>query len=100
LPGKHLANASLIARQRALRLGEACVGSNDLAGESYRDFFMNSGGLIIESYKLALLPMWITRYRYKNNSCFVAVNGQTGKVAGQASRSGLQKALAGLFGEN
>ncbi len=95
-----LANASLIARQRALRLGEAHIGSNDLAGESYRDFFMNSSGLIIESYKLALLPMWITRYRYKKESFFVAVNGQTGQVAGQAPRSGLQKALAGLFGEN
>jgi hypothetical protein len=95
-----LANASLVARQQALRLGEDYIGSHDLAGENYRDFFMNSGGLIIESYKLALLPMWITRYRYKKEPFFVAVNGQSGKVAGHAPRSGLQKALAGLFGEN
>ncbi len=95
-----LANASLVARQQALRLGEDYIGSHDLAGENYRDFFMNSGGLIIESYKLALLPIWITRYRYKKESFFVAVNGQSGKVAGHAPRSGLQKALAGLFGEN
>ena len=32
-----------------------------LAGETYRDFFINTSGLIIESYKLVLLPMWITR---------------------------------------
>lgn len=95
-----LANASLVARQRALRLGEDHIGSHDLAGEHYRDFAMNSSGLIIESYKLALLPMWITRYRYKKTSFVVAVNGQSGKVAGQAPRSGLQKALAGLFGQN
>jgi hypothetical protein len=81
-------------------LGEDHIGSHDLAGEYYRDFAMNSSGLIIESYKLALLPMWITRYRYKKTSFVVAVNGQSGKVAGQAPRSGLQKALAGLFGQN
>jgi DNA-directed RNA polymerase subunit RPC12/RpoP len=95
-----LDNASLVARQQALRLGQAYVKSNDLAGETYRDFFMNSGGMIVESYKLALLPMWITSYRYKHESFPVAVNGQSGKVAGSVPRSGLQKALAGLFGQD
>ena len=95
-----LADASLVARQLALRTGQAYIQNNDLAGETYRDFLMNSSGLIIESYRLALLPMWITRYRYKEESFLVAVNGQTGKVAGHAPRSGLQKALAGLFGQN
>lgn len=95
-----LADASLVARQRALQLGKASVESNDLAGENYRDFFMNSGGLIVESYKLALLPLWVTRYRYKKEAFLVAVNGQSGKVAGHVPRSGLQKALAGFFGNN
>jgi DNA-directed RNA polymerase subunit RPC12/RpoP len=95
-----LADASLVARQQALRTGRAYVESNDLAGETYRDFFMNSGGLIIESYKLALLPMWITHYRYTKELFLVAVNGQSGKAAGHVPRSGLQKALAGLFGQN
>jgi DNA-directed RNA polymerase subunit RPC12/RpoP len=95
-----LVDASLVARQQALHLGQVYVHSNDLAGETYRDFFMSSGGLIVESYKLALLPLWITDYRYKNESFLVAVNGQSGKVAGHAPRSGLQKALAGLFGQD
>jgi predicted Zn-ribbon and HTH transcriptional regulator len=95
-----LVDASLVARQRALHIGRAYVQSNDLAGENYRDFLMNSGGMIIESYKLVLLPVWITRYRYKNEAYLVAVNGQSGKVAGRVPRSGLQKALAGLFGQN
>ncbi len=95
-----LDDASLVARQQALRLGQAYVHSNDLAGETYRDFFMNSGGMIVESYKLVLLPMWITGYRYRNESFPVAVNGQSGKVAGGVPRSGLQKALAGLFGQD
>jgi DNA-directed RNA polymerase subunit RPC12/RpoP len=95
-----LVDASLVARQRALHAGRAHVESNDLAGATYRDFSMNSGGLIIESYKLILLPMWITDYRYKHESFQVAVNGQSGKVSGRAPRSGLQNALAGLFGQN
>lgn len=95
-----LVDASLVARQQALRIGQAYIQSNDLAGETYQDFFMNSGGLIIESYKLTLLPMWITQYRYKKELFLVAVNGQSGKVAGHVPRSGLQKALAGLFGQN
>jgi hypothetical protein len=56
--------------------------------------------LIIESYRLVLLPVWITSYRYKKESFPVAVNGQTGKVAGHVPRSGWQKALAGFFGKN
>lgn len=95
-----LVDASLVARQQALQLAKAYVQSNDLAGETHRDFFMSSGGLIIESYKLVLLPMWIANYRYKNESFLVAVNGQSGKVAGHVPRSGWQKALAGLFDQN
>ncbi len=95
-----LVDASLVARQQALHVGRAYIQSNDLAGETYRDFFMNSGGMIIESYKLTLLPMWLTSYRYKNESFLVAVNGQNGKVAGRVPRRGLQKALASLFGQN
>jgi hypothetical protein len=49
---------------------------------------------------LVLLPIWITAYRYKKEDFAVAVNGQSGVVGGQVPRSGLQKALAGLFGDN
>jgi DNA-directed RNA polymerase subunit RPC12/RpoP len=95
-----LADASLVARQQALRVGQSYIQSNDLAGESYQGFFINSGGLVIESYKLALLPVWLGAYRYKNESFPVAVNGQSGQVAGRVPRSGWQKALAGFFGKD
>ena len=95
-----LADASLAARQRALKIGQAHVQDTILAGENYRDFFMNTGGMIIESYKLVLLPMWITAYHYKKESFLTAVNGQSRVVCGKVPRSGFQKALAGLFGDN
>ena len=94
-----LADASLVVRQRALNLARDYVLRNSLVGEQVKDFRMNSLGLIIESYKLVLLPLWLTTYRYKNERYAVAVNGQTGHVAGEAPRSGLQKALAGIFGD-
>jgi hypothetical protein len=56
--------------------------------------------LIIESYRLVLLPMWISDCRYKHESFLAAVNGQTGKAAGRVPRSSLQKALAGLLGQD
>jgi DNA-directed RNA polymerase subunit RPC12/RpoP len=93
-----LANASLVARQRALKLGQAHVASHALAGESYRDFFMNTAGLMIESYKLILLPAWLTRFRYKQQTYPLFINGQSGAVGGKVPRSRWQQALAGFFG--
>ncbi len=95
-----LADASLVARQRALHIGRAHVQDTALAGEHYRDFMMSSGGIVIESYQLALLPVWLTSYHYKQQVQAVVVNVQSGHVAGQVPRSGLQKALAGLFGRD
>jgi DNA-directed RNA polymerase subunit RPC12/RpoP len=89
-----LDEASLVARQRALQEGRHHEQRNALAGERYRDFVMNSSGLIVQSYKLVLLPFWISGYRYRNETFPAAVNGQTGLVAGRVPRSGLQKLLA------
>jgi hypothetical protein len=95
-----LSEASLVARRRALKIGQDQVQQSILAGKTYKDFFMSTGGLVIESYKLVLLPIWIAAYRYKKEKFAVAVNGQSGVVSGKVPRSGLQKALAGFFGEN
>lgn len=92
-----LAEASLVARQRALQLGRLEVQRTTLAGEQIKDFQMNSPGLIVESYKLVLLPVWIGAYRYRNTAYAVVVNGQTGTTAGDVPRKGWQKALAGLL---
>ena len=54
-----LENASLVARQRALQTGRRSVLNDSLHGERVRDFVMHSSGLIVDSYKLVLLPVWI-----------------------------------------
>jgi DNA-directed RNA polymerase subunit RPC12/RpoP len=93
-----LEEASLQARRRALEIGRDHERRNALSGERYRDFFMNSAGLVVESFKLVLLPLWIGGFRYGQRNFPVAVNGQTGVAAGRVPRHGVRKMLAFLFG--
>ena len=46
------------------------------------------------------LPVWLSGYRYKKRHFPLAVNGQSGAVAGDVPRGGFQRLLAGLFGED
>ena len=95
-----MSDASLVARQIALNQAREHTLSHSLAGERVRDLRFNTMGMIIETYKLALLPVWVTNYRYKDNRYPLLVNGQTGTIGGDVPRSGLQKAMAGLFGKD
>jgi DNA-directed RNA polymerase subunit RPC12/RpoP len=94
-----LAEASVIARQRTLQEAKAYEQKTSLAGKRYRDFVMHSAGMIVESYKLVLLPFWLAAYEYRAQSFPVAVNGQTGTVAGRIPRNLLQRTLASLLAD-
>ena len=48
-------------------------------------------------YKLVLLPMWLSSFAYKAKNYHVLVNGQNGKVGGQAPVSALKVTLAVLL---
>ncbi len=93
-----LAEASLVARQRALEAGRSCIRRDSLAGTRYRDLVVNTSGLIVESYKLVLLPLWIGSFAYRNKDFPIAMNGQTGAVSGSIPRGTVQRALVSLFG--
>ena len=54
------ADASLVARQIALNQARERTLSHSLAGERVRDLHFNTMGMIIETYKLALLPVWVS----------------------------------------
>ncbi len=49
-------------------------------------------------YKLTLLPMYLSAFKFKNKSYNVLVNGQTGQVGGKAPVSPLRVAIAVLLG--
>lgn len=50
------------------------------------------------TYKYLLVPIWISSFKYKDNVYQFAVNGQTGKVGGQAPVSTGKVILAVLLG--
>ena len=94
-----MADASLVVRQRALKLARERVLHLKLAGEQVRNLQFNSTGMVIESFKLVLLPVWIGSYRYADRQQPIIVNGQTGKVSGRVTRNRWQKMLSGIFGK-
>ncbi len=49
-------------------------------------------------YKLTLLPMFLSSFKYKDKSYHVLVNGQTGQVGGQSPISPIRVAIAVLLG--
>jgi len=73
-----LADASLQARERMVHETEARFPTGAKISEVSPEFM---------TYKHILLPIWVGEYRYRGRSYHFAVNGQTGKVAGEAPRS-------------
>ncbi|HEY6074403.1 MAG TPA: hypothetical protein VIV15_13695, partial [Anaerolineales bacterium] len=53
----------------------------------------SSAGMLVESFKLALIPVWITRARGPEHDEIVLINGQTGAIPG--GNAGQEK--KGLF---
>ena len=93
-----MADASLVARQRALGEARHHIDHRSLGGQTVKDLTLDSLGITIDTYKLVLLPVWLSSYRYRGQAHAVVVNGRSGRVAGSVPRSGFQKVLAGLFG--
>ena len=58
-----------------------------------------SSYMLIESFKLILLPIWVGSYRYQDEDYKVVVNGQTGTVRGVRPRGGLRKLLDDILGD-
>ncbi len=94
-----MAEASLVARQRVVERAREDVRHRSLAGENVHDLVLDSTSVLIESFKLVLLPVWMIEYTYKGQRYALAVNGQSGEVKGEVPRSGLQKLMAGILGD-
>jgi hypothetical protein len=62
-----------------------------------RDLTVSSAGMVIESFKLILLPVWVAHYHYQGEAYKAAVNGQTGNVRGERPQGRLRKWLDDLF---
>ena len=97
-----VSDASLVARYRTFTEARETI-PHSFFGQ-IKDLKLNSMGLIIESFKLVLLPLWIGRYIHKEEKenekrYIVVVNGQTGMVHGEKPSQGLGKLRAWLTGD-
>ncbi|MBI3912793.1 MAG: hypothetical protein HY327_01160 [Chloroflexi bacterium] len=86
-----VSDASLVARARVLEHARPKIAA--AITENYRDLQLNALPMVIESYKLILLPFWIARYRLDGKWHNVVVNGESGSVRGEKHSRGLR----GLF---
>lgn len=92
-----VSDASLVARTRILAKMQPQVQAD--ITESFKELQLSALRLVIESYKLILVPLWIARYRYDKVWYTVTVNGQNGNVRGEKPLQGVRKWLSGLLRE-
>lgn len=87
-----VSDASLVARRETLANARRFMRTrlNATLGD-FKDLQLNTSGVIVESYKLILLPVWVARYRHEGKTYHVVVNGQTCEVRAQEPRNWLQK---------
>jgi uncharacterized CHY-type Zn-finger protein len=92
-----LGDASLVAHEHAYDEAMEAVRKGFMPGQTIHGLSCDSSGLVVDSFKLVLLPVWVASYRYAAKSYPVVVNGQRGTVHGQRPQSGLRKLLGGIL---
>ena len=75
-----LSKAALEARSRAYDAEKKKIKRSMY---TLRNFSTSSADLAITSYKLLLLPLWMTSYPYDGQDHLVLINGQNGEVYGE-----------------
>ncbi len=95
-----VSDASIVARQKAVALARRSIGIQievSVSGE-VQNLHWSSAGMVVESYKLILVPLWLARYRFRDALYTVVINGQRGSVRGQEPPGLVKKLLGGLLG--
>jgi DNA-directed RNA polymerase subunit RPC12/RpoP len=89
-----MAEASLEARQKASRSIERQIISKDgrLDNLNY-----STAEMFIESFKLTLVPAWVSSYSIQAQRFLVMVNGQNGRVKAEMPRNGLSGWFKEIF---
>ena len=97
------AEAYQIGLQEAWKLGQEIISdrarsacASDIPGDTYRNLRVQTR-FQDTTFKHVLLPIWIASYRYQQKVYHFLVNGQTGKVKGEAPISWWKVALAVLI---
>jgi hypothetical protein len=81
-----MAEASLDARQKASRLIERRIISKDGVLDNLK---YSTAELFVETFKLTLVPAWISSFHLQSKKFSVLINGQSGEVQTEMPRRGL-----------
>lgn len=93
-----LADASLMARGNLVRQIRQQPG--ELTNwQQVQNLRLNSSGLMILSYKLVLLPVWMVHYELERQTYELVVNGQNSRIFGERHGGFLTKLSSWLRGE-
>jgi predicted RNA-binding Zn-ribbon protein involved in translation (DUF1610 family) len=91
-----LADASLVARRQVLAQVRRRIELDIV--EDYSDLKISPANLMVDSFKLVLLPFWFIHYLLEGKRYEVIVNGQTGEVQGERPARGISGWLGRLLG--
>ncbi|MCA9935491.1 MAG: hypothetical protein KC415_16260 [Anaerolineales bacterium] len=94
-----LADASIVARKEVLQTIRRNP-SRLTNGQTVRDLTLNSSGLMVMSYKLLLLPMWMVHYEWEDKRVDLFVNGQNGRIRGEKQGGIVGKFVSWLRGDS
>ena len=78
-----LADAAIQARGETARHSDQQTRQRAASGRALRNFQISGHDFTGETFRLALLPLWLGTYHYDGKAFQVLINGQTGKVAGR-----------------
>lgn len=91
-----IGEASLDARQRVLEEQRQQILDGSL--RPVKDLALNSTDMIVESFRLLLLPAWLSTYSSAGKRFAVLINGQTGAAHGERPERGVRQWFKKLTG--
>ncbi len=89
-------DAAMSARWKAIESAQGRVAEEIV--ESITNLKSGPANVLIESYRLVLLPLWITRYQWNGKMFGLAVDGQSARIWAEAPARGLRGFLNRVFG--
>ncbi len=90
-----MSDAAIDARAEILEAYKPEI-SGDLFN-NHKNLHLSSIGLIIEGYKLILVPVWLGSYQLKGENYQMVINGQTGLVCAEKPATGFNKFMNWLM---
>ena len=90
-----MADASLSARKIALDQ-QRNLAKHRVPNQA-TNLVMDSSRMMVESYRLVLLPVWLSYFILEDQKYHLLINGQTGQVHAELPQKGIKGWLKGLF---